>query len=206
MPYSASQQSQIDNANAQVATAKSAMDSAYATAKPAHDNLFKCVAGKGSTSNCKDGQPLGAGKFPTFGNLASAGDCKICNALKDCKSDCCKEETCVNRVNDYNSAIGVYNVAKKNYDTAKSNLDSVLNSIGQEVQNDPSVIATTNEINANASVKKQKWTFFGLAVLVIIGSGIYLGLKTEIKKGYIIGGGVGLILLLYVVFFGFKKS
>jgi len=99
-------------------------DNSYALAKTAHESLFKCVKGKGATSNCPSGQPLGSDKYPNFGYVFNTGDCKVCNSIKDCTTDCCSEESCKSRGNDYNSKLSQYNIDLNSWNTAKSNLTS----------------------------------------------------------------------------------
>lgn len=99
-------------------------DNKYNIAIKSHTDLFKCVKGKGTTSNCPDGQPLPTTGYPAFGDSASTASCKICNATKNCETDCCKEDTCVARVNDYNSKIGAYSGAATLLNGRKQILDA----------------------------------------------------------------------------------
>lgn len=201
--YTPAQQKRIDDANAQLAEAKSRLDSAISDGNSKLADLNRCNCGKGKNlmGACT---PLKT-KYE-FPNLANVGDCIETPFPNDCKTDCCKRDTCKDRVTTYNDSISVYNSAKSNYDTAKSNLDTVLTAIGQEIKTDPNQQQAITEIEANAKAVKAKWIFFGLCVLVVLAGGIYFGVKTGIKKGYLIGGGLGIILVLYVVFFGIKQK
>lgn len=203
MPYTTGQQAEIDGANIQLSNAKSALDTATADAqsKLADMNRCNCGGGKNLSGTCT---PLKHQvSFPDQGNPS---DCIEKPNINKCKTDCCSKSTCVSRVNTYNASLSLYNTAKINYDNAKRNLDAVLNSVSQQVKNDPTVIEATNQINANASINKTKWIFFGLIMLVIIGVGSFLGIKTDVKKTYIVGGGIGLALVTYLLFFGFGKK
>lgn len=202
MSYTSAQQSQIDVANAQLASAKSVLDNASADAQSRLADMNRCNCGKGKRGN----RCVPLHDQISFPNLASTGECEEPPFVNNCKTDCCSKKTCIDRVNAYNGSISVYNTAQTNYDNAKRNLDNVLNSVGEQVKNDPSTILEKDKIAEEAKIAKLKWGFLGFIILSIIGIGTYMAFKTEIKKAYIIGGGLGIIILLYVVLFGIKSE
>lgn len=176
MAYSAAQQAKLDAAKASLDAAQSTLDSSTADANSKHSSLGNCVKGKGTTSNCSDGQPLGTGGYPKFGETGNSGVCNVCNSLKDCLSDCCNEATCVNRMNAYNSSITSYNSAVSAYDNSKKNYDAVL----EELANDPDVLVAVAEAEAGATeaqkTKRAGYVLAGFIIVVVIG-GIILWWK-----------------------------
>lgn len=104
------------------------------------------------------------------------------------------------------SKIGFIRSTYAELNSAQQNYDTVLNEVAQEIKNDPAIIHAKDQLEADTATNNRKWTFLGLIILVVILLGTYLGLKTEVKKGYIFGGGITLIIFFYLIFFGFKKS
>lgn len=203
MPYSSAQQAQIDSANAQLASAKTALDNATSDAHTKLSDLNRCNCGKGKVN--KKCRPLE--NSVSFPDLANISDCHAPAPLDNCTTDCCSKDTCEARVNAYNTAIATYNTATTNYTTAQANLKSVLDSVGQQVANDPNVIATTNQINADAKLAIYKWSFFGILVFISLLAGAYVWIKKpEVKRWYILGGEAVAIIFLYIIFFGVKKK
>lgn len=179
MPYTAQQQTKIDAAKASLDAAQRIMDNAKADAESKYSALSRCVKGKGDpgAGACKGGQPLSASKMPAFLTAANPQDCRVCGPLLGCKTDCCKEDTCKNRVNDYNASLTTYSSAKTAYATAKSNYDTVLNQITIELQNDPElqgqIAASTAEAQAEGKIRIIKWTVFGIIVVIVVGTFVY---------------------------------
>lgn len=180
----AEQKAKLDAAKAKLNAAQSVLDSATGDANTKYSLLGSCVKGKGTTSNCSEGQPLGSGAYPAFGTTGNAGACKICNALKDCKSDCCNESTCSTRMTEYNGSITAYNTAKAAYDTAKKNYDTVLAEVDVELENDPATVAGAAAAAANAQAEGRatviKWIIIGGILFMLMGSYIYF---KYIRKG-----------------------
>lgn len=192
MPYTSSQQAKLDSAKASLDSAKSILDSSTADANSKYSSLGNCVKGKGTTSNCSDGQPLGTGGYPKFGETGNSGVCNVCNSLKDCLSDCCNEATCSTRMNAYNSSITNYNTAVSAYDNAKKNYDTVLSEVSVELENDPelqSQIATaTATAEGEATVTLVKWIIIGTLAFLVIGGYVYF---KWIRKGKGASAGAG---------------
>lgn len=117
-------QTSFDNATAALSSATANKNSSYTVASDAYNAVGKCVGGKGSTTNCPNGQPLGGNVYGPFLSSLNPGHCKICNSLPNCTTDCCSEQTCKDRINDYNSKLSSYNSNVGNYNTAKSNFDA----------------------------------------------------------------------------------
>lgn len=188
----AEQKAKLDAAKAKLNAAQSVLDSATADANTKYSLLGSCVKGKGTTNNCSDGQPLGSGAYPAFGSTGNPGACKICNSLKDCKSDCCNEATCSQRMTAYNSGITAYNTAKAAYDTAKKNYDTILNEVDVELSNDPDTVAAAAAAAANAQAQGNanlvKWIIIGGVIFLLVGGWVYFKF---IRKGKGAGAGAG---------------
>lgn len=149
--------------------AVAARDSSYAAAQTAHADLFKCVKGKGAPNNCKDGQPLASDKYPVFGANFNITDCKICNSLSNCQTDCCKEETCRDRGTDYNNRVLQYNLEVSNVASKKSILDTA----NANLANDPEGAAFIAATAADAEAKARQrtiilWVGIGLVIAAIL--------------------------------------
>lgn len=167
------QQSQIDVANAKLSSAKSEFDSATTDAGNKLSDMNRCVCGKGkSLGRC---YPLKA--TYTFPNLADSKYCGHPPDINKCNTDCCKESTCTERVNTYNTAIGVYNATKVNYETAKDNLKSVLDAIAKDPTVGVNAGIIVKEIDAQKSKDMIKWAFFGLTAVIIVGAAIFIGMR-----------------------------
>lgn len=177
MPYTSAQQAKLDTAKAKLDSAKIAFDNAYSVSKTYHDVLFRCVGGKGTTNNCPSGQPLGSDSFPAFGSPANSGACKICNALKDCKSDCCNEASCVTKVGEYNGSLSAYNTTRNNYSTAQTNYNVVLDEVATELENDPTlqgnIAGAIQDAKGDTTIKVIQWIIFGTLALLLVGGFVY---------------------------------
>lgn len=168
------QEATIAAANKDLATAKAALDSATTEANSRLADLNRCNCGKGKNiaGNCT---PL---KSKTeFPNLANVGSCIEAPNINNCRTDCCEQSTCKNRVNAYNNSISVYVGAKTNYETAKNNLDVVLAAIDKDPAVHENANIINNEIEAQKNKDMIKWLFFGLAALAIVVGAIFIGKK-----------------------------
>lgn len=131
---------------------------ANSTAQIALANLNRCVCGKGRSTTGNHCRPLE--NNVTFPNLASTGDCKEPPFYNNCKTDCCDQKTCVEKVNNYNASISAYNTAKANYDAAVTNKSNF-------IATDPASQGIIGAAEGLARAEQYKWIFFGIVVVVI---------------------------------------
>ena len=188
MAYSSAQEARIRSAQTALDNARSARDVAWSGGDGAYSwivELQKCNSNAGIARDAK-------------GTISSY-------ILGDKRGDC-SNATWKARKEAFMNAFNRYNGLQQIYLTKQVEYDKILAEIASEVASDPAVIAESNQIIADADVAKNKWTFFGLAVLLSLGIVAFMWFKTETKKLYLIGGEITFILLLYVLFFGFNKK
>lgn len=120
------------------------LQNASTDANNALSDLNRCVCGSGK-------EAFGAGKCTpysstvSFPNRASASNCTDKPPLNNCKTDCCKKSTCVERVSAYNSKLDNFVAATSNYNSAKKAYDDFVKSnpvIAAQVQAQQAQIAT----------------------------------------------------------------
>lgn len=96
----------------------------------------------------------------------------------------------------YDDLIVKYN----NYYSADKNLKEDPQYIG-------SIASQEAEGVAAGKTKNIKWLFFGLIAFIIVGAAVFMLFKmTNIPKKLIIGGGIGLLIANYLIFFGIGKK
>lgn len=208
MAYTADQAARIEAANKKIADAQKAYDDSVAQ-KNSHYATLQSIFNRSELGgSCYDGRPSLDDQL-NWGKM-SQGSCKKTVTFSGITTKCPK---CLTSTTDFNNEKNIYDSAVSNVTAklqalngAKDELKNLLDSIGEEVANDPAVIIEKDKIEAEANVQKFKWIFFGIYVLMIVAGGLVIGYRTEIKKGYIALGGLGLIVAGYLVFFGFKKK
>lgn len=168
------QQATIDAANAKLASAKSALDAATSDAQSRLGDLNRCNCGKGKRIGGMCTPLKTKYEFPNLGNIS---DCVESPNINKCRTDCCEQDTCKQRVTTYNNSISVYNAAKTNFSTAQANLQSTLDAIAKDPTIDANAGIINNEIAAQKSNDNLKWLFFGLAAVIIVGAAIFIGIK-----------------------------
>ena len=175
------QQAQVDSANAALASAKSALDSAANDSQAKLAALNRCHCGSGKLAVKRGGIPAGT-CFPLmntvqFPNAANPTQCIAADFTKNCKTDCCDKDSCESKVSTYNDSLSVYNAANNGYNTAKNNLKAVLDAIAADPTTQANANIIIEGIQADKSKDMIKWLFFGLAAVLIVGGAIWVGMK-----------------------------
>lgn len=160
MGYTAQQQTRLDTAQRRLDDAKSIYQSAV--------NNFNSWAG--NAIPCYTQETWYGVAFAERGDWKPKRD--KCTRAGACNTDA--KNKCQNAVDQINGTyIPQLQSAYKERNDAQSNYQQVLEEIKSEVQGDPDLIKDLAQINAeeqaDALVRKQKWIFAGVAVLVIGG-------------------------------------
>lgn len=165
MAYTAAQQAKLDAAMAEYNAASAKSNASITDAQTKLSDLNRCVCGKGKVSGaCR---PLT--DTVSFPNLADASNCKTPNPLADCVTDCCSKDTCIAAVNNYNNSISAMDAATSERILAEQKVDA----INAELAGDPDVVIASAGAAAGAAANglalKQKYYFFGIAIIVVGG-------------------------------------
>lgn len=174
MAYTAAQQQRIDQAAANVDSAKQAYDAAQSTlasldrtARDINASVFQC---NGFRNRALDYQIL------------NPSDCTPCTFNSNCPQ-CNTKSECERRVRVFNDAFTAWtayqstaNSASVAYEAAKTALSNLLNAIAIESNNDPAVIIANKQIEAQKNISQSilksrtvQIAIFGVVVLIIVG-------------------------------------
>lgn len=131
-------------------------------AQNSYNAIATCVNGKGS------GTPLGGIGFG-FGMIGNTGDCKEPPFVANCKTNCCSKNTCVSRISDYNSRLGIYNNSLGASNDFKTKLNTANTNLSNFVASDPGTQASI----ASAKNKNTIWFILAVIAAILIGWFIY---------------------------------
>lgn len=200
MAHTAANQAKLDAAQHQIDVTKPVYDNIAAgyTNYVAGIVSGGCYGAPVSVEDARSGYDVSG----TKGACTNAGSCT--------HSD---KKACENNV-DYLVAnyVGPLQAAWSNYNNALNNYNTVLAQVNKDeaAQNaiDTAAAAGSGAAAAAAAGKitTEKWLFFGLVALIIIGAAVFIIFKMPaIKKKFVIGGALASLLAAYLIFFGFKK-
>jgi hypothetical protein len=115
----------------------------------------------------------------------------------------CSEHTCRDT---YVATINSKLPALRSAYTQVENVKSQIANLTEQLQHSPETQQENVQAEEEGKAKTTKWIFFGLIALAIVaGASFILYKKYPIKKIYTIGGGLTLIIIFYLIFFGVKK-
>lgn len=152
-----------NNAVANQTAAETVMNGAYAS-------LTRCVDGKGK------GNPLSSGGLPAVGSKGSIQACSGKITLAACKSDCCKKETCEQKMGAYNSTVDSY----LNTVSATKGAQAAMNAAKDALEASPEFVAGQQQEIEAGKTTRLLWTIAGITVgIIIIG---WIVIKYVLKK------------------------
>ena len=164
-------QAQVDAAELAMNNARSIRDGASASAQGYYNALGKCVSGKGN------GKPLSSDNLPDFLEKGTADSCvEECKACSCKDGGCCKKETCINKVNEYNAKVDAFDTADANYETAKEHYEELSGQVVQAGTDLTIGIGTANIQKEADAIKTRYYVFGGIAIVVLV-AGIFIFMK-----------------------------
>lgn len=187
MAYTTEQQERIDAAQAKVNAARSI-----------YEAKAGAYASYASGITCYDGG------LPTVDEVKTkvwTPNRNTCSA----KGGACNQKSknaCEVNVDHLNSIeVPQLRAAWQNYNTALTNLTTVTNQVIAESapatqQQTTIAIAAANE---RAKIKRAKILWFSLITLILLLAGIYIDVKTNVKRAYIIGTVLALVVFFYFI-------
>lgn len=164
MPFSATQQKKLDDAQALLDSAKAA----YLGNVQSYNEYANAIA------PCYTHAVPSASDASTWFNSFDKGPCT--------GKGSCDLSQCKDRVDVLNTIIPNLKSTYASLQSAQANYDKVTMEVAAEVKSDPTTILQQAEIAASAESKKYKW-IFGIVVVLIIGGAIFVYFKWFKKKG-----------------------
>lgn len=166
MSYTPDQQKLIDAAQKKVTDAQTALTNAQNTVNARYKIMSdKYQAGGLSPNDCYDNKQATLEAQLGYGTM-NKGNCKFfCG-------------TCGDAVDAFNAAYAdwknaiatILTPAQTAYNQANTDLKNLLNSIKQEVQNDPAYLLQLQQLALQAKLATKKYWFWGIVIVVIAGS------------------------------------
>lgn len=173
MPFTQQQQSQIDAAQKRLDDAQKEYDAAYtevsnrdSLARQAWNKVFECKGFKGEVKNY---EPL---NIATCQGAVSNQNYPSCTTKTECET---RVQIFNNAYAYWNSYVPYFNTANQKLADAKQNYQNVLDSIKEQVANDPELLAQLEQIQAEGATNRTKWLIFGIiaVVVIVVGTIVY---------------------------------
>lgn len=179
MPYTSDQQTLITAATKKVTEAQKALTSAQNVVNARYKIMSdKYQAGGLSPNDCYDNKQPTLEAQLGFGTM-SKGNCKFFCGTCDDAVDAFNAAYA-----DWKNAISTYLIpAQTALTQANTDLQNLLNSIKQEVQNDPAYLLQLQQLALQAKLATKKYWFWGV-VVVVIGIAVFLFFRW--RKGKVI--------------------